>query len=272
MFRALEASDDVEVTLETTQIVDWSVHALMSEQAWTRTRGAGIHVAVLDFGGTDHPDLTPNIERCVGPMDTNGHGTHVAGLIGACNNGFGVVGVAPECRLSLYNVLGDGGLDIPTAILQAVHDGADVISMSLGSDTDYPEVYGAVKTAHDMGVVLVAADGNDPSHISYPAAYDEVIGVSALDQNMAKASFAPMPSNHVALPGVNVISCWLGGQYARLSGTSQATPLMAGAVALMLSLYRPARNCAHALVASEMARVDRECGTSVLYCPRLDQL
>ena len=269
----MESSDDVQIDLATQQTIDWGVHVLFAEEAWARTRGDGVTVAILDTGGQSHPDLDPNVIKIVGPFCTDqGHGLHVAGLVAAADNGIGVVGVAPCAKLLLYNVLGNGGMDLPTAIAQAVSDGADIISMSLGSSIDYPEVHDAVKAAYSAGVILIAADGNDPSTISYPAAYPEVIGVSAVDNTMSKAVFAPPPPNHLSLPGVNVLSCWLDGQYARLSGTSQATPLFAGCVALMLSLYKTPKSMRHSLVIVEMQRIDQQRPGAITYVPNLELL
>lgn len=266
----MEDGDYETVDLATAQIIPDEVIAIGANLEWAKTRGEGVKVAVLDTGGSDHPDLVANLEKCVG-TDSMGHGTHVAGLIGAVDNGCGVVGIAPSCRLLLYQVIPGDGASLIAAINQAAADGAQVINMSLGAypeeGNDLADLHTAVKAAYALGVVLVAAAGNDPTRVSCPATYPEVIAVSALDEMGDRACFAPLTTNHVAMPGVNILSTWIGGQYARLSGTSQASPLLAGVIALILALHKPSPADAHAVVAAELTRIEALTG-GIWYTPK----
>ena len=267
------ASEDgeVDVVLASTQVEDWGVKAVHAEKAWKRTRGEGIKVAVLDTGvDASHPDLAPNMGGVVGNM-SEGHATHVAGIIGAVDNAFGVVGVAPGCTLLSYQCLPGNSASIAQMLMQAVRDGADVVNMSLGAYGDDEGLHDAIKAAWGAGVVLVAAAGNDPTRISYPAAYPEVIAVSAVDENGKRAEFAPVVSNHVALPGVDLLSTWPGNQYARLSGTSMACPVLTGIIALMLGLFRPTRDVAVATVQEQLMRIDAR-ADDFHFMPHLEML
>ena len=258
------------VDLATTQVEDWWATYLVGlDQVWKNDTGANVKVGVIDTGGTNHVDLVYGIDRVWGPLDTIGHGTLVAGIIGARNNEFGVVGVAPDCRLYLYQAIpGDGGT-IAAAIQQAISDGVQIINMSLGGYDDDQDLHDAVRQAYDANIVLVAAAGNDPTRESYPGAYPEVIAVSALDQNLQKASFAPTISNHFAMPGVNVLSTYLNNQYARESGTSFSSPIFAGLVALILSYHKAAPDQVHQCVHDALTKIEQANPDSCWYTPNL---
>jgi len=213
--------------------------------------GAGVKVCVVDTGiDKDHPDLQANIVggrnfvtkgATVDPTkwdDDNGHGTHVAGTIAAVDNTIGVVGVAPSASLLAAKVLnrqGSGYLsDVIAGIDYCVQNGAKVVSMSLGSSSDVQAFHDAVDAAYASGVLLVAAAGNDyGGAVSYPAAYDSVVAVSATDSADNPASFSNVgPEVELAAPGVSILSTYKGGGYATLSGTSMATPHVSGVAAL----------------------------------------
>lgn len=170
--------------------------------------------------------------------------THCAGIIAGVDNGVGMIGVAPEAELYVGKVLGDNGAGSFDAIIKgiqwAMSQNVDVISMSLGSSVRPPEVlHDTIKQAVAQGIILVAATGNENSAVCYPAAYDEVIAVSAVDQAKHRANFSNYGiQNEISAPGVDIVSTYKDGSYARLSGTSMATPLIAGACALILARYK----------------------------------
>ncbi|HLD79059.1 MAG: hypothetical protein A2822_04440 [Candidatus Staskawiczbacteria bacterium RIFCSPHIGHO2_01_FULL_41_41] len=231
------------------QKLPWGVDRVDADLA--NNTGAGVTVCVVDTGiDKDHPDLQGNI---VGGRnfvakgatvdstkwdDDNGHGSHVAGTIAAVDNTIGVVGVAPSASLLAAKVLnrqGSGYLsDVIAGIDYCVQSGAKVVSMSLGTSSDIQSMHDAVDAAYASGVLLVAAAGNDyGGAVSYPAAYDSVVAVSATDSADNLASFSNVgPQVELAAPGVSILSTYKGGGYATLSGTSMATPHVSGVAAL----------------------------------------
>jgi subtilisin family serine protease len=240
---------------ELAEVVDWSLAAYKVPDQWKQTKGQGVKVAVLDTGiDTTHRDLATAIDAIedftgsrTGPVDHQGHGTHTAGTIAARQNGVGVIGVAPECRLLIGKVLGDDGSGGPDSVAAGIHwavgQGADIISMSLGSPQASPEIYAAIQAAAAAGKFIICAAGNDgdtgTDDIGYPARWSECVAVGAVDENGQVAFFSSRgPELAVAAPGVNILSTFLNGGYARLSGTSMATPFVAGVVALMLAKHR----------------------------------
>ncbi|MBS0207792.1 MAG: S8 family peptidase [Planctomycetes bacterium] len=239
-----------------TEVVDWSLAAYHVPDQWKTTMGQNVRVAVLDTGiDATHPDLAAAIDATadftgspVGANDRQGHGTHTAGTIAARRNGRGVVGVAPECRLLVGKVLGDDGSgsdqSVAAGIDWAVAQGADIVSMSLGSPQPSPAIYAAIRRACDAGKFVVCAAGNDGAQadadtINYPGRWKETVAVAAVDSQGHVAEFSSRgPEIDIAAPGVNILSTFLNSGYARLSGTSMATPFVAGVVALMLSKHR----------------------------------
>jgi subtilisin family serine protease len=232
------------------EVQDWGLLAAGVPDAWQRSRGAGITVAVLDTGAPDHIDLNDNLLpglNCAGTKDEKdrqGHGTHVAGIVAAVQNGIGVVGVAPEAKVLPVKVLDDSGRSSFQSVIDgirvAMEHGADIINMSLGSPTQPPkELHAIIREANARGIIIIAAAGNDGGAVNYPAHYDEVIAVAALakDGKMARFSSRGTEVDAVA-PGVDIYSTYLNNQYALLNGTSQAAPFMAGACALLLSWSR----------------------------------
>jgi len=235
-----------------TEIIDWGLSAIMAPRVWHKTKGEGIKVAVLDTGiDHNHPDLKDNVKAYIdftkspyGAMDRKGHGTHVAGIIAGVDNGIGMIGVAPKAELYAAKVLGDNGGGTYDAIIRgiewAIAQDVDIINMSLGVSTEPPKkVHEAIKHAHDAGIILIAATGNGNREVCWPAMYDEVIAVSAMDMTYERASFSNYGiKNEIMAPGVDIYSTYPNGKYAELSGTSMATPVITGCVALYLSLLK----------------------------------
>lgn len=242
----------VATSLAETQ--DWGLKFSGVADEWQRTKGEGVTVAVLDTGcDFDHPDLIGAVttyadftRSVVGPRDAQGHGTHCAGIIAARQNQVGVIGVAPRCKLVVGKVLGDDGTGSTASIARgidwAINVGADVISMSLGSPTPTDDIKRALERAVVAKKFIVCAAGNDgrPNSVGYPAAWDDLaIAVGAIGPDGRLANFSSRGRQvDVCAPGVDVLSCWPGGRYAKLSGTSMATPFVAGVVALLLARHR----------------------------------
>lgn len=232
--------------------IDWGLKAVGAEVAWTKTKGKGIKVAVLDTGiSQQHRDLMGNLKESVdftgsryGAEDVQGHGSHCSGLIGGIDNGIGMIGIAPEVELYSAKVLGDNGSgsfdSIMKGIQWAMSKNVDVISMSLGTASRPPQmVHDLIKKATEQGIIILAATGNENGAVCWPAMYDEVIAVSAVDQNLNRATFSNYGiKNEISAPGVDIISTYKNNSYARLSGTSMATPLVAGACALIIARHK----------------------------------
>jgi len=227
--------------------------------AWDVAKGdAEVVIAVLDTGiDFMHPDLaakTVSSGRDFAndddeAIDDHWHGTHVAGIAAAVTgNGAGVAGVAWNCRILPVKVIdeyGDGYYSwIIDGIIWATDQGADVINLSVGGDVPDPFLEDACQYAHDHGVVIVAAAGNNAGAVLYPAACDDtVLATAASDYNDAIASFSNFgPEVDVAAPGVWILGPaplnYVGaGQppYIFASGTSAAAPHVAGLAALIRS-------------------------------------
>lgn len=214
--------------------------------------GKNVLVATIDTGvDYNHPDLKDIIvggKDFTGKgdyMDGNGHGSHVAGIIGAVNNGLGLVGVAPKVQILALKALNDegrGNMDWTCQALRyAIESNVDVINMSLGGPS-MPRLHTLVKEAKEKGIIVVAAAGNsgdgniETPERSYPGFYDEVFEVGAVDFRGELAHFSNTNRQvDILAPGVNILSTYKDGKYAKLSGTSMATPHVVGAVALLKS-------------------------------------
>lgn len=230
------------------------LNAIKAPAAWNRTLGVGARVAVVDTGiDGDHPDLDGKIvaqkdlvnNDVVAEDDRAGHGTHVAGTVGAeTNNGLGVAAVCPGCKLLVAKsgnstVLYDS--DIVQGIYWSVDNRAKAINLSLGSEGNSRILEHAVNYAWNHGVVVVAAAGNEnTSRPSYPAAYRNVISVSATDQLDRKARFSNYGKIDVAAPGVSILSTVPGGRYNIKAGTSMASPHVAALAGLLAAQDRSA--------------------------------
>ena len=234
------------------QRVPWGIAHIMAPEAWKQSTGNGINVAVLDTGIGLHSDLpvvymaTNTIDNS-GNFDANGHGTHVAGTIGALKNQVGVVGTAPQIGLYSVKVLADNGTgtasSVAAGIEWAVSQGANIINMSFGSSAGSKTIESACIAAYEHGVLLVAAAGNSGNsnglgdNVSYPAKYPAVIAVAASNSYNQRADFSSTGSAvELTAPGVDILSTSMPETYTYASGTSVASPHVAGVAALVWSI------------------------------------
>ncbi len=217
--------------------------------AWSVTQGStATTVAVVDSGvDLGHPDLAGRlvaghdfVDGDATPQDANGHGTEVAGIIGARgNNAAGVAGIDWAARIMPVRVLNAQGSgydsDVIAGIEWAADHGAGIVNLSLGGTADDPLVRQAVQYARSKGALVVAASGNDgKAEAFYPAAYPEVVAVTAT--NGSTPVYFSNTGSYVdlAAPGWNITSTALGGGYATGgAGTSFAAPIVSGVAALV---------------------------------------
>lgn len=250
----------------------WQHSVLNSQLAWAAGyRGKGVKVAVLDTGilaGHEDVSAVKTIDVGYGTADGHGHGTHVSGIIGAkLNNGKGGVGVAPECSIYSIKVLKDTGSGTSSTIIKGVNQAVlynkvDIINMSLGGALYSQVEADAYQRAYEKGVAVFCAAGNEFSNSAhYPAAYKSTISVAALDKSMGKAYFSNYDSGvRYSAPGVDIYSTYKDSAYSykSMSGTSQATPVTAGAAAVIWATL-PSNLSGKAKVDALLKKMDSSC-------------
>ena len=242
------AVQDIETT-------DWGITKLGAEKSWNLGyTGTGVDIAVIDTGAsTSHPDLASAVVGGISEVDytssyedDNGHGTHCAGIIGARQNGTGIIGIAPQASIYAVKALDNTGAgnnsDIIAGIDWSIGQGVDIISMSLGSKYSSTALQNACDSANNAGILVVAAAGNNGTAkvsktadtINYPARYASVIAVGATDNNNVRAYFSSTGKElDVVAPGYQIVSDSYTGGVTTMSGTSMATPYVAGDLALL---------------------------------------
>jgi thermitase len=236
----------------------WGPAKIEANIAWDTQKGdSTILVAVVDTGiYYDHSDLAENyvplgydwVNDDSDPDDDHGHGTHCAGIIAATiNNSLGISGIA-QARIMAEKGFSSNGIgyedDLANAIIHATDQGANIISCSWGGSTDSQLIHDAVEYATNAGALVIAAAGNTGTKEKiYPAAYPEVIAVTATNKNDKPASFTTYGDwVDLAAPGTNIYSTYLRNNYRSLSGTSMACPHVAGVAALVWSQYPTMNN------------------------------
>ncbi len=251
--QAVELNAEVQAYGQTTP---WGIPHVQATTAHANGyTGTGVKVAILDTGiDRNHEDLFTNVKGGYSVFtddankdpynDGSGHGTHVAGTVAAINNNLGVIGVAYNTNLYAVKVLSNSGsgsyAGIAEGIEWAVNNGMDIINMSLGGSQSSSILENMCNAANDAGVLLIAAAGNEGRRngtgdtVGYPAKYASVMAVAAVDQSNNRASFSSHgPAVEISAPGVSILSTTPGNTYGSKSGTSMASPHVAGVAALV---------------------------------------
>ncbi len=227
----------------------WNLRNIGAYDAQEISTGEGVKIGIIDTGSDyNHPQLRANfgeqkgydfVDDDTNPMDEEGHGTHVTGT--ACSKEYGV---SLKSRLYAVRVLDEDGAgfdsDIIAGIEWCIKNNIDVANMSLGSRDSSRAFEEICRIAYQHGLLLVAAAGNESYGPSYPAAFDEyVIAVAAVDKSNEHADFSNIwKTNDFSAPGVSIMSCYPGGGYQILDGTSMATPHVTGTIALALAMFK----------------------------------
>ncbi|BCB05812.1 S8 family serine peptidase [Bacillus sp. KH172YL63] len=230
--------------------LQWYQGVIEAERSWDQTIGSSdVVVAVIDNGiDLYHRDLNQHI---VSPYDTvhdspytlssGDHGTHVAGIIGSSmDNGVGAVGIAPSTSIMPIDVFTTEYAyisDVIEGIYYAVDKGADIINMSLGSYSYSSSYNEAIQYAHNNGVLVIAAAGNDNLGIPhYPSSYPNVISVASTNEYDNKSTFSNYGDDiDISAPGSRIYSTFSNSDYGYMSGTSMASPVVAGVAALLMA-------------------------------------
>ncbi|GMK37937.1 hypothetical protein PCCS19_09910 [Paenibacillus sp. CCS19] len=230
----------------------WNICRVQAPDAWTKTEGDDVRVAVIDTGIAKHSNLviaggvnTTNIKSASSYYDDNGHGTHVAGIIAATGKDGMQPGVAPKVSLYAIKALDHEGLGYISDIIQGINwcinNKIQVINMSFGllPGEQSAALQEAIQKAYNNGIVLVASAGNSGTsngRIDEPASFSETIAVAASNRNDEIASYSSRGQGiDITAPGTNIRSLQPNSGYVEMSGTSMSCPHVAGGAALVLA-------------------------------------
>ena len=244
---------EFQTTIQEPQVLPWGVNRIDAEKAWRKTAGRQIRIAVVDTGCGPHPDLriwggASVVSYTESYSDDHYHGTHVAGIIAAIDNEFGVVGVAPRVRLYAVKVLNGFGSGFVSDVIEGlqwcVRNKMNAINMSIGTYMNYQTMKLTVEAVNRAGIVQVAAAGNSGGEqVIYPAAYPPCLAISATNKDNEIAYFSSTgPEVDFSAPGQYVFSTIRRNRipgYGILSGTSMATPHVTGTAALIITMPDP---------------------------------
>jgi len=232
------------------QLVPWNIDYIGSTYAHQLgISGKGIRIGIIDSGINPHKDLKVSgginiLDNSEDYFDGYGHGTKVAGIIGALDNSYGLLGVAPDADLYSIKVLKNDGKglisDVVTGIEWAIENKMNIVNLSLQTNVETDILREAVKKANENNILLVASSGNmggtkKDDTVTYPAAYDEVISVGAINKNGERYVHSSAGKRiDISAPGELVYTTVQSGLYFLASGTSMSAPHVSGVAALVL--------------------------------------
>lgn len=238
---------------KSTQVAPWNVAMVAGDVPNKKYSGKGVKVAVMDSGIDIHNDLNTKkwvdfSEKVEGykPLDSTGHGTNIAGIIGAQDNKYGIVGIANKADLYSVKVLDEDNAASISTIIKAIEwcieNKVDVINMSFGVNKDSEALRNAIKRAYENNIVLIASAGNNCSTVQYPAKYEEVISVGSVDPKLEKSSFSSLEEPDVYAPGEGAKTLGYLGSYEEVDGSSIAAAHVSGVAAALKGVFKNTSN------------------------------
>ncbi len=249
-FLAQNNNNNIPIMDLGSQIYPSGVSLVKSSLVKEKFDGSGIKVGILDTGiDYNHKDLNIKggislIDRSNNYIDYSGHGTHVAGIVGALDNDIGTIGIAPKVQLFAIKALDNNEKGkIPSIIAGvqwAIDNEIDILNMSVGAPIYSKDLENILEKAYLAGMFIVAPVGNNgfshQSNILYPAKFPTVFAVGSVDKNLRRSRFSNVGNElDIMAPGEKIISTFINNKYAYGRGTSMASPLVAGAAAVLLS-------------------------------------
>ncbi|MFS0883549.1 S8 family peptidase [Metabacillus niabensis] len=232
------------------QLIPWNVNYVKADKAHRMgLTGRGIKIGVIDSGITNHKDIKVTgginiIDQSANYNDETGHGTRVAGIIGAVNNSYGLIGVSPNASLYAIKVLNSNGKgsisDVIAGLEYAIENKLDIVNLSLQTTIDNSVLKETIKKANKNGILVIAAAGNyggslEENTIAFPAAYKDVISVGAVNHNGERYNLSSTGKElDLVAPGEYVYTTVLEDMFFLANGTSMAAPHVTGAAALLL--------------------------------------
>jgi len=233
------------------QMCPWGVERMEATRPGALDRGWGVKIAILDTGiDLDHPDLQLAGQESFVPDcsadDDHGHGTMVAGIIGARDNDLGIIGIAPGASLYAVKVIAQNGEGDVEAVVKgiqwSIENQMQLINLSFGDYRPLPAaLVEALEKASRAGILVIAGAGNQGASgradsIWYPAHYEAVVAVGSSDRLDRRAPFSSTgPALELMAPGMDVVSCFKGGGYSRSDGTSFSAAYVSGIAALIFA-------------------------------------
>lgn len=242
----LDNLDRIEI-FDSLQKTSWAYEVVNTSKAQQYSKGEGVKICLIDSGiELSHQEFNGKIKSSINLIDKTvgidefGHGTAIAGLLVGDN-----IGIAPDAELYFAKVLnkdGNGSFrNIIDGINYAINIKADILCMSLGTQSELPPpILRKIKQAYKDGMIIVCASGNNGSReLDYPARLEEVIAVGGFNKDMQRSTFTNYNSElDILAPSTDVLSSYKDGKYCMMSGTSMATPIVAGAIAIIKSYYK----------------------------------